>query len=220
MSTHSAKADAAAAVDDVVEPAQAAGELDGLEEQADEFGDEDDGEEEDGEGEENGEEDDESFTGASDLEEEARYEDQPACGLSPRLVVRRGCEALQALDPPPADEQSAAVAAAVASGAPTILRVDTLAGFERAVGRVGADTLGLTSPNPVNAAPALSRVQTLSALPEVREAFDAVPEDGASASAEPLAVRRVDTMELLQDMAPAPTEEEAEPSAKRQRATA
>ena len=66
-------------------------------EQDGEGGDDDDdsGEEEEEEEENDGEE---SVTGASELEEEAKYEGQPACGLSPRLVVRRGVQQLQALD--------------------------------------------------------------------------------------------------------------------------
>jgi len=189
----------------------------------------DDGEDDDDDGDDEAGEDDggdaSSFTGASDLEEEAQYHDQPACGLSPRLVVRRGCEALQALDPP-------ADGADLAPTAPPLTRVDTVVGFERAVGRAGDP---LANPVADNAAALrLTRSETMSGLPEVQEAFAAVAEEvekagnGASATngsapdatfaADPLAVRRIDTMELLQDMAPsAAADDEAERAAKRQR---
>eukprot|EP00966_Prymnesium_polylepis_P250201 5784322-Prymnesium_polylepis.1 len=62
------------------------------------------GEEEEDEGEDE-EEDDESvqeptddesvYTSAADDEDEAAYENQPAAGLSPRLVVKRAVETLQ-----------------------------------------------------------------------------------------------------------------------------
>ena len=162
----------------------------------------DDGEDEDEDEVENNDDEEESdFTGASDLEEEAKYEDQPACGLSPRIVLRRGVETLRALDPP--------APASSSNDQPLKLkRVDTVAGFETAVD--GADVgIGLTS-----SAPPLSRVETMSGLPEVREAFAAVGEDdarpasaaapsssmGATTTALPTVVRRVDTMELLQDL--------------------
>ena len=167
-------------------------------EQDGEGGDDDDdsGEEEEEEDENDGEE---SVTGASELEEEARYEkeDQPACGLSPRLVVRRGVQQLQALD-------------GQDGPAPPLQRIDTIASFERAVGRMDASE-GLTSPDP---AP-ISRINTMSGLPEVQEAFAAVGDEdkaiaggapatstGASSSSTsvvPQPVHRIDTMELLLD---------------------
>ena len=127
--------------------------------------------------------------GSGGLEEEAKYADQPACGLSPRLVVRRGCETLTAMDPPSEAGPS------TDGHPPTLKRVDTVSTFERAVGRIGTDDASLTSPATA-AAPPLTRVETMSGLPEVAEAFDAVGED-ARPEAEPRPVRRVDTMELL-----------------------
>ena len=173
----------------------------------------DEGEEgEEGEEEEGGEwEEASSFTGASDAEEEARYANEPGCGLSPRIVLKRGCETLQAQDE-------------LKPTGPRLTRTDTVAGFESVVGRVGAD--GLV---PAPSAPPLSRVETMSGLPEVRQAFDALDDEAAaqtsasaSASGEerpeatPAVVRRVDTMELLQDLDAPNDEPDARPPAKRQ----
>jgi hypothetical protein len=180
-----------------------------------------DGEEEDDDEEEDDEEDDEedSVTGASELEEEAQYEGQPACGLPPSLVVRRGCEKLTEDDPPKGTD-------------PTKLqRVDTFASFERAVQRSGTIE-PLLSPRETSRleAPPLERIGSMP--PEVKEAFAAVsalegsrkggagsssgnggasrtnggmaPPPNPLSSCEPLPVRRVDTMELLLDPIPGP----------------
>ena len=153
-------------------------------------GDEDDafdeGEEGEGEGEDEDEDEDEeesndasSYTGASELEEEAAYDDQPGCGLSPRLVVRRGVQLLQATDDlggEPLKSPSAAMPP------PGLHRVDTLLGFAHAVGKV--DPAGLVAtPSATDGAgssssslpcPPLGRMPTLSGLPEVADAFEAV----------------------------------------------
>jgi len=115
-----------------------------------------------------------SYTSASALEEEALYADQPACGLSPRLVLRRGVQALLA-------EDEAAGKSPVP--APALQRVDTVLGFERAM------ATGLVSPiEPVegsssgtNTIPVLSRITTLSGLPELADAEAALEgAEGAS----------------------------------------
>ena len=104
---------------------------DALEERDEESnGDEDD--------EDEGEDDDDdasSYTSASALEEEALYADQPACGLSPRLVVRRGVQTLLAADAASGKSQVPAS---------SIQRVDTVASFERAMQRAGP--LSLVAP--------------------------------------------------------------------------
>ena len=178
------------------------------------------GEEDDGEEGEEGEEDDgdESETGQSEQEEEDKYADQPACGLSPQLVVRRGVQHLQNLEA----GRSVQVEGPDDQAAPPLQRIDTIASFERAVGRTLEASEGLTSPNP--GVPSLSRITTMTGLPEVQEAFAAVGEEeaaagggggehktpsasaGASSSSSsalnvpvPSVVHRVDTMELLLD---------------------
>ena len=182
----------------------------------------DDDEGEDGE---EGDEEESSVTGASDAEEEARYANEPGCGLSPRLVIRRGCEQLTANDPPP----------------PPISRNDTLAGFDALVRSdpVKADLAKDCGPS-VPEAPVLSRVDTMSGLPEVRDAFNALDDDdllkdasstttsslkatASSESLEPMPVHRVDTMELLlggeetMEDAANKNEDEGRRAAKRQR---
>ena len=182
----------------------------------------DDDEGEDGE---EGDEEESSVTGASDAEEEARYANEPGCGLSPRLVIRRGCEQLTANDPPP----------------PPISRNDTLAGFDALVRSdpVKADLAKDCGPS-VPEAPVLSRVDTMSGLPEVRDAFNALDDDdllkdasstttsslkatASCESLEPMPVHRVDTMELLlggeetMEDAANKNEDEGRRAAKRQR---
>lgn len=167
------------------------------EDEDDSEGGEEAGEDEVGEDGEGDEDESDAVTGASDLEEEEQYADQPACGLSPRLVVRRGCETLKALD--------AASAGPSSNDVPRLSRVDTVAGFESAVGPVGVEPIASL---PRGGAPPISRVETMSGLPEVREAFDALSEyavgevgasSGANAAIEQMPVKRVDTMELLMD---------------------
>ena len=121
--------------------------------------DDDEDDEDDEQDEQDDEDDDESSCpNASELEEEAQYEDQPACGLSPRLVVRRACETLTANDPVPA------------AGDTSLRRVDTMADFERAVGNACSPAETLTSPTakPLEPKP-LERIETMSGL--VRQFF-------------------------------------------------
>ena len=173
-----------------------------------------DGEEEDfeeGDDDEEDGEDSESNIGASELEEEAQYADQPACGLSPRLVVRRACETLTANDPPKAGLGSNV----------DLKRVDTMVGFERAVGRVDPDELMSPAVRQTHEPKPLTREETMSGLPEVRDAFDAIAAETAAdagtmqpppgrhsgsstgtqqaVGAQPMPMHRVDTMELLAD---------------------
>ena len=212
---------------------------DALEERDEESnGDEDDEDDED-----EGEDDDaSSYTSASALEEEALYADQPACGLSPRLVVRRGVQTLLAADAASGKSQVPAS---------SIQRVDTVASFERAMQRAGP--LSLVAPvggagSGSGTLPAsIARITSLSGLQELAEAEAAVEGEGgddstpggsssattttttevtssrgedtstsvaaatyrmnaafmpppsaaATRKAEPLEVRRIDTMELL-----------------------
>jgi len=184
--------------------------------------DEEDDEDED----EDDEDDASSYTSASALEEEALYEDQPACGLSPRLVVRRGVQ--QLLEADRAGSTSQLVA-------PALQRVDTVLGFENAVGNTLPE--GLVSPLAAGSSsalpPALGRITTLSGLPELVDAeaalegfgneggsYGGTVTDGSNGSAttvgassssaaasaeqgrarskaEPQQVRRIDTMEFL-----------------------
>jgi len=166
--------------------------------------DDDDGDEEEAEERERRSDRDESesdIPNASDLEEEAQYDGQPACGLSPRLALRRGVETLQANFPPTDGE----------GNTPKLARVDTIAGFQNVVGE--DDPLAAANKSPP---PPLGRVDTMSGLPEVRDAFSAVDDDAPASSSSaaaasskaappvaaapaPSVVRRVDTMELLQD---------------------
>ena len=94
--------DTAAERDEEIEDAGGEGEeeVDGEEDGEDESGGEDEDEDE---GEEVSESDapDDTYDNSSavDEEEEAAYADQPAAGLSPRLVVRRAVETLQAPQP-------------------------------------------------------------------------------------------------------------------------
>ena len=185
--------------------------------------DEQESDDDEGDDGEEGDEEESSVTGASDAEEEARYANEPGCGLSPRLVIRRGCEQLTANDPPP----------------PSISRNDTLAGFDALVRSdpVKADLAKDCGPS-VPEAPVLSRVDTMSGLPEVREAFNALDDDdkdpsstttsslkatASSESLEPMPVHRVDTMELLlggeetMEDAANKNEDEGRRAAKRQR---
>ena len=187
--------------------------------------DEQESDDDDGEDGEEGDQEESSVTGASDAEEEARYANEPGCGLSPRLVIRRGCEQLTANDPPP----------------PPISRNDTLAGFDALVRSdpVKADLAKDCGPS-VPEAPVLSRVDTMSGLPEVRDAFNALDDDdllkdasstttsslkatASSESLEPMPVHRVDTMELLlggeetMEDAANKNEDEGRRAAKRQR---
>ena len=185
--------------------------------------DEQESDDDEGDDGEEGDEEESSVTGASDAEEEARYANEPGCGLSPRLVIRRGCEQLTANDPPP----------------PPISRNDTLAGFDALVRSdpVKADLAKDCGPS-VPEAPVLSRVDTMSGLPEVREAFNALDDDdkdpsstttsslkatASSESLEPMPVHRVDTMELLlggeetMEDAANKNEDEGRRAAKRQR---
>ena len=187
--------------------------------------DEQESEDDEGDDGEEGDEEESSVTGASDAEEEARYANEPGCGLSPRLVIRRGCEQLTANDPPP----------------PPISRNDTLAGFDALVRSdpVKADLAKDCGPS-VPEAPVLSRVDTMSGLPEVRDAFNALDDDdslkdpsstttsslkatASSESLEPMPVHRVDTMELLlggeetMEDAANKNEDEGRRAAKRQR---
>jgi len=135
-----------------------------------------------------------SYTSASALEEEALYADQPACGLSPRLVVRRGVQTLLEAD-------------ADAGHSPSSLhRVDTVLGFERAVGHPMPGSLVSPMAEPSSSSsstlammpPALERITTLSGLPELADA-EAALEAESSSTAKPTVVHRVDTMELLSD---------------------
>ena len=189
------------------------------EEPEDSVDDEEDEEDEEGEEGEEDQDDDEGeesdFVGASDLEEGAKYADQPACGLSPRIVLRRGVETLRALDPPAEGSPS--------SGKPALTRMDTVASFESAVGTMEPDALA----SPAPAIPALGRVDTMSAHPAVAEAFAAVGDTaGASSSSAatpapapaPLGsptVRRVDTMELLANVGDGDDESDAARATKR-----
>ena len=153
----------------------------------DDFGEEDEGDDDAEEEEDDDDEDASSYTSASALEEEARYAatNEPACGLSPRLVVRRGVQTLQALDE---QEEEARAASSVGispfTGAPLLARVDTVLGFERAVRRAGPAS-GPISPGVPSATFAASSSATplavpppvmtsLSGLPEVADAFAAV----------------------------------------------
>ena len=81
----------------------------------------------------------------SALEEEIKHADQPACGLSPRLVVRRGVQMLQEheqLERQRSDESDGAMPGTTPlGGAPLLARVDTVLGFERAVRRADPDGL-------------------------------------------------------------------------------
>lgn len=168
---------------------------------------------EEGEEGEDGDDDVSSETSASALEEEALYANQPACGLSPRLVVRRGVETLLAADAGDSPDV-----------APGLKRVDTVVGFERSVGRVDPGTVVTpVSASASDALPPLSRITTLSGLPEVAAAEQAIAtahagfaggssastsdqaapvgvastQGGTPADPEALRMRRVDTMDLL-----------------------
>jgi hypothetical protein len=160
-------------------------EVEGGEEEDEDSSEDDDNDEDDFEAES-------SCTGASEREEEAQYADQPACGLPPHLVVRRGCQTLQAQEAAGGSSDSPKIALP-----PLLHRVDTVLGFEHAVGRV--DPTALASPAPTAETHGLER--SMSGLPEVEDAFAAVAADKSRAEPqqppEPLRVHRVDTMELL-----------------------
>ncbi len=180
-----------------------------------------------------------SFTDEEDAIEEAAFaaQDMPGAGLSPRLVVRRGVEALQqhAAGPAPAVPLRPAPAPA------ELRRVDTMAGFEEAVGASPSSSTAAADQAP---APPLERENTMSTLLDVKAAFSAVGDGhddddvspaslingakGAAASpggggkgeegaeeerirppCEPSTLRRVDTMELLQAV---PTDRQERPS--------
>ena len=181
----------------------------------DDFGSGDDGEESDEEF-----NDESSMTGASELEEEKEYAEKgesSACGLSPRLVVRRACTTLQA-------------GFSLADNGvpmPELRRVDTVSSFERAVGRSRATANQVLSP------PILSH-SVSGLLPEVASAFAAVSDKGEAAAEKgsamgeesrssslntlaPLAVHRVDTMDHLLDPSPPAKDGDARP-AKRHKA--
>lgn len=194
----------------------------------------DDGEEEDEEDEgdvEDRDDDEESVTGASELEEEAQYENQPACGLPPSLVVRRGCEVLTADDPIPTLDGPGPSSSSSTNGPTPLSRVDTFSSFAQAVGR--AESFGpMPSPSTASskfAAPPLERMESMP--PEVKEAFAAVsalegssgggsssgngmapPPNTPMPTCDPMPVRRTDTMELLAD--PTSAEDSVEPQSR------
>jgi len=156
-------------------------------------------------------------------EDEAAYENQPAAGLSPRLVLKRAVEMLQEGVP-------------TGSAPPALHRVETFAAFEQKVSK--SSPLAVDVPSEVPRT--LERTQTIEhvgVLSEVADAFSAVeelasPRLPAAAAPAPASsdsegrrdsplppVRRVDTMDLL---APPPplggSSQSMEPPSKRVRA--
>lgn len=208
-----------------------------LDDALEERDEESNGDEDDEDGGEDDDDDASSYTSASALEEEALYADQPACGLSPRLVVRRGVQTLLAADAASGKSQVPAS---------SIQRVDTVASFERAMQGLVAPVGGAGSGSGTLPA-SIARITSLSGLQELAEAEAAVEGEGgddstpggsssattttttevtssrggdtstsvvavtyrmntafmpppsaaATRKAEPLEVRRIDTMELL-----------------------
>ena len=152
-------------------------------------------------------------------EEEAKYADQPGCGLSPRLVIKRGVEALQEDERRQREQQGE-------PSYPVLQRVDTVAGFEHAVDRCDLADVLVSSPR----LPKVERVASMSGLPAVADAFEAVEAEAATnapscnaadAASKPDPVRRMDTLELLQNPVDNSSEATAEfQSTKRQRLVA
>jgi len=150
-----------------------------------------------------------------DEEEEAKYADQPGCGLSPRLVIKRGVEALQEDERRQREQQGE-------PSYPVLQRVDTVAGFEHAVDRCDLADVLVSSPR----LPKVERVASMSGLPAVADAFEAVEAEAATnapscnaadAASKPDPVRRMDTLELLQNPVDNSSEATAEMQTKRQR---